>query len=496
MADHQSSHGNHVESINWSELLPFTRIFGSFKIAVDPPKLLLSLLLVVLLFVTGKLLDTIWGGQVFVPETTGQIRFDEISEYTVRDRATFERRLASSWEDRREQLNAGRDLPPLGGIFSSALRYQLGAFDNLVTAATSLNFGLTGLVAGGLPVGPTVVGALYQMFVVLPGWLWTAHPWFLVTYVLIALAIWALLGGAICRLGAAHAATTRHLDPGEAIAFARDRWLWFFAAPLLPALITGVIVIVLAAGGGIFFNVMVLDVIGALIFGLALILGLVAALLLIGFAAGVHLMYPALAVEGTDGFDAVSRAFNYVFGRPWRWLLYTGVALVYGAITYLFVGLVLFLTVWITHRAAGWWVIATVGEAKVNRFDAMLTPPELGQLIYHIQWDTLPATAKAAAGMIWVWVVLLLALLPAYAISYYFASHTWIYLLLRRSADGTDVTEFFMEPPKPSETTSEARPTEAVSAGEASAVATPQAPPPEAPPIEGSVEAPPPPPSN
>jgi hypothetical protein len=483
MAESQSSDSIRVESVNWSELLPFTRIFGSFKIAVDPPKLMMSLLLVVLLFISGKVLDGIWGGRVFVPEASGQIRFDEITEYTVRDRATFKKRLAIAWDDRRERIAANRDVPPLAGVFSTALRYKLDSFDSLVTAATSLNFGLTSIVSGDPPLQPTVVGALYRMFVVLPGWLWTAHAGFLVTYVLIGLVLWSFFGGAICRLAASHAAAERHTDPGDAVVFARERWVWFFAAPLLPALITGVIVLVLAVGGLVFFNLPGLDILGALVFGLALVLGVVAALLLIGFGTGVHLMYPALAVEGTDGFDAVSRSFNYVFSRPWRWLFYTGVALVYGAITYLFISLIVFLTVWLTHRAVGWWVIAQVGEeaAKINRFDAMLVPPQIGDVIYDIQWDQLPATGKAAAGIMWVWIMLLLGLMPAYAISYYFASHTWIYLLLRRSADGTDLTEHYVEPTTPTTPAPVTAP----------AAAATEAPPP--PPAEGAAESPPPP---
>ncbi len=488
MDDNNTSHGLRVESVNWSELMPFTRLFGSFKIAIDPPKLLTSLLLVVLLFLAGKLLDTAWGGRVYQNE----IREFERSTSNV----AFKQDLAE-WRESRDRLReAGADLDPLQGIFSAALRYQLRCFDDLVTAATSLQFGLTGLVAGVPPSG--VVGALYRMFVVLPGWLWTAHPGFLVTYALIALAIWSLLGGTICRMTAAHATSDRHLDPGEALVFARDRWMWFFAAPLLPALIAGIIVLVLAVGGFVFFNLPVLDVIGALVFGLALVLGLIAALLLIGFAAGIHLMYPALAVEGTDGFDAVSRSFNYIFGRPWRWLLYTGVSLVYGAITYLFVVLVIFLTVWLTHRGAGWWVIARVGEeASINRFDAMLTPPQIGELVYNIEWDALPATGKAAAGIILVWVMLLLGLLPAYAISFYFSAHTWIYLLLRRSADGTDLTEFYVEPPKPP--TPDAAPAPAEAAAPPAPAPAPAAaaePAPAPPSTEGSAESPPPPPQN
>ena len=37
-----------------------------------------------------------------------------------------------------------------------------------------------------------------------------------------------------------------------------------------------------------------------------------------GTVGGFGLMYPTVAVEGSDSFDAISRSFSYVFARPWR----------------------------------------------------------------------------------------------------------------------------------------------------------------------------------
>lgn len=466
MAEPAISPGVRVDSVHWSELLPVARIFQSFRIAVDPPKLLTSLLLVVLLFLSGKLLDTIWGGQVRIDD-----RYHEIDEYTLRDRDAFRQRLAIVQQERQALRDAGREPPPLQGVFSAALRYQLESFSMLVTAATGLRFGLDGLAAGIGPADGTVVGALYRMFVILPGWLWNAHPGFLVTYVLIGLLLWSLLGGAIARMAGVQAASERRISPAEAVGYARQRWVWFFLAPLLPLILALLIVLVLAAGGLVLFNLPWIDILGGLLFGIALVLAVIAALLLLLMAAGVHLMYPALAIEGTDGFDAVSRAFNYVFGRPWRWLFYNLVALVYGAITYLFIGMVLFLSLWLVQRAVSWWVFADANPDTlpgVDRFEAMLTLPRLGELTYDVAWAELSSSAKIAAGLIWVWVALLLGLMPAYAISFYFAAHTWIYLLLRRSADGAELHELYAEAPP--------------------AVAAPTSPPP----TEGSVESPPP----
>ena len=60
-----------------------------------------------------------------------------------------------------------------------------------------------------------------------------------------------------------------------------------------------------------------------ILFFLALIGGAwLIAFLLVGLGGGWALMYPTIAVEGSDSFDAISRSFSYVFARPWRAGLY------------------------------------------------------------------------------------------------------------------------------------------------------------------------------
>ena len=66
-------------------------------------------------------------------------------------------------------------------------------------------------------------------------------------------------------------------------------------------------------------------------------------LLLLGILGGFNLLYPTIAVEGADAFDAMSRSFAYVYARPWRLLFYTVTALVYGVVTFLFVSFAVYL---------------------------------------------------------------------------------------------------------------------------------------------------------
>src|SRR5690606_24264722 len=84
----------------------------------------------------------------------------------------------------------------------------------------------------------------------------------------------------------------------------------------------------------------------------------------------------------------------------------------------------------------------------VNRFDAIFPPPQLGQLMYQVQWSQLDTPGKIASALIWVWVFVTVSMLAAFAISFYVNVHTWIYLLLRRSVDGTGFDEVYTEQAK------------------------------------------------
>jgi len=156
----------------------------------------------------------------------------------------------------------------------------------------------------------------------------------------------------------------------------------------------------------------------------------------------------------------MSRSFAYVYARPWRLVTYTVISLVYGAITFLFVGLVVYLVLALTHVCAGWgtsffgyneaWYTGTA------KFDALWPMPEMGRMVHPTNWWALSWTEWAGAMMLQFWVFLLLGLTAAYAVSFYFSNHTIIYFLLRRSVDGQALTEVY----EPEEEAAEPKPAE------------------------------------
>ena len=486
-----------VEEIDWPALLPFIHIFQSFRIAVGPTKMMLSLVFVVGVYLFGLLLDGLFfGGEVFQGEPdayatrTSEEAFDrwrtdrpnkmadeldammivsktqepiavrlEAALEAISDKYNHQRdelksrraelakeefksRLAILARNRSADLSEVRRLQPQG-VFATALAFKIDAFERLVSAATSLRFGVDQVMINSRTSSDTVLGALRDLAITLPCWLARAHMPFLVLWGLGASALCALLGGAVSRMAALQATRDERSSICSALQFARGKWIWLFLAPLIPL---GLVVMIWLSMAivGLVFNVPVLDVLGGIVFGLALFGGFVVALILIGLVGGFNLLYPAIAVEGLDAFDALSRIYHYVFFRPWRLIFYNVVALIYGAATYLFVGTLIVLILIISQKFAGSFVWAS-SQGVADRFEVIMPPPQVGYVGYELDWSSLDGSAAVTAALIKIWSFLLVALLAAYATCYYYSAQTWIYLLLRRVADGTAYDDVYVE---------------------------------------------------
>jgi len=512
--------GQTIRDIDYANTFRFTAIFRAFKIATQPGKMTIALGLVIIMFVVGVLLDGLIGGGRVLPgefqqfiqadsvdafkqwrtqqresipgsiadrlrkdadldyEAAQQIADDPATRWqgavdAVNDRyAQLDERMAEVYADDPEGLAAHRtqsararaaaierieDLRPTG-VFGVALQTKVDAFRDLIDAARAFSFGFDQIdprqsLDPAAP--PTIFGSVRLAAYELPAWLWHAHPWFLAIWLIAFIAVWSLLGGAVSRLCMVDAATGDRLSMSDGVHFACRRWLSFAIAPLLPLLIVGLVALVLAVGG-LLFHLPVLDIVGAVLMVFAIPLGVLMAFFLIGWLGSVHLIYPALAAEGTDAFDAISRSYSYVLARPWRFILYTLIALGYGVITYLFVGLFIFATLYL---------VQTAGSAWTAPLESVFPAPELGQLSYEIDTAGLSVTERIAAVIIRVYYMLTVGLIAAYAISFYFSAYSLIYLVLRNRCDGTDAGEVFIErdpaadaPPKLDPTPSTASP--------------------------------------
>ena len=122
-------------------------------------------------------------------------------------------------------------------------------------------------------------------------------------------------------------ATGEKLRLREAIDFALSNWLRLIFSLVLPLLIAGVLSVLLLVGA-FFLMLPWLDVVGGLLYGVALVMGFGVVFLLAGYAGGFSLLVPAVASENCDAADAQQRAYAYVISNPLHLLGYGFVALI------------------------------------------------------------------------------------------------------------------------------------------------------------------------
>ena len=379
-----SSRRIHLEGVDWAAVAPVLRLAGAFRMALQPGKLALALLAVLLLFGSGWLVDLAWGDVV--------------------------------------ESGVGGDR----GVFETVLDRQGAGLHALMESAWSLELGLDSVGAGAAqwPARPTgVVGAARFLAVDTPCWLLQEHFWPAALLGLIKLLVIGLLGGAICRMAATQACVGRTVSAAEGLRFAWQRGAWFVGAPLMPGLLIGVLGGVLALAGLVFFNAPVADVVGSVLWGVLLLVGLLVTLVGLGLVLGAPLMYPCLAVEGTDGFDVVSRCYHYVFFRPWHYVVYMLAAVFLAVVSYRVVGVVVSAALYATDYLVGIGSFVVVDDA--TRYDAAAGEETLG----------------AASWVMSRWIGLVHALVAAFMLSLFFCLMTHVYLLLRRAADGTPLDD-------------------------------------------------------
>ena len=488
-----SPHRTIVEKIDYSRAFSVLRLLDTFRMAVQPGKLLLALLMVIVISLGGLLMDAVVGGHVLGGEFGAYQRSKHVDAFLQwRDKARLSHNAklknildaagipaeqatpiveGRHWDQAIKAVSAHfdtmllQDDEQLGrqramvvqlrdehlsqldtfkprGVFATALRETMTAFSNFALAAVQFRWGFSQLGPDGLLEPNSAIGSLRTLFVTLPTWLWHGHWHYLGGFMVLTLLACSLIGGAISRQAVLETATQVHASAGDSLRYTLDRSGTYLFAPIIPLIIAGFFALMMSLAGMVFYGAPILDAIGGLLFVFGLAGGFVVTFMLVLWIGGVHLVYPALGAEGTDALDAVSRSFSYVLARPLRMIGYSFFSIVYGAATYLFVGLFIFVTLWLTHLLVGAWVTRET-EIGMSFFSSIFPQPEFGKTIYKPEFAQLSASGKIAAVLTMAWVYIVIGIIPAFAMSFYFSSYGVIYLLMRRSCDGTDITEVF-----------------------------------------------------
>jgi hypothetical protein len=386
---------NVIRAVSWRDLFPWLILLRTFRIAILPQLLAIA--------TAATLVGSLgwWiSGWVFMNE------WDEAAgRYVVR-------------------LPAVNPATRLESQLPSAVR------EYLPTAPTGLLdpfFRLAEPARRLFDMRLTLREAAYYLF----GWLWS-------------LGVWALAGGAITRHAVLALATEGSPGIQTTVRFAARRYPWYFLTPLYPVL--GIVLIAipivllglpmrLAPGLG--------AILAAVLWIFVVIASLAAVWLLGGLIFGWPLMWPAISAEREgDPFEAFSRSFSYVYGRPLHYLFYVVVAALFGALCLAVVsGAAALVTEF------GFWALAWGGGQDVIRLRELVDFHLIGNE------PLLAAEEKRslvfAAWIFSIFVRLIGTVVTGYSFSFFWCVASAIYLLLRHDVDDKEMDEVFLDQPLP-----------------------------------------------
>lgn len=292
--------------------------------------------------------------------------------------------------------------------------------------------------------------------------------------------IWAFFAGVITRIAAIQYTRKGPISLKQALLFVAKRYVGYASGPLIPLGLIALSVLGLIVYGLLGLIPLLGDLV---IFGLGLPLILLAGAVMTFFAVGLvayPLMFVTLSVEGdqSDALDAVSRAMNYLYSTPWRYISYWILALLYGAaVTFFvlfFVSLAVYLGKWAASQTAaglwssrqpdylfiyapqsfGWRELLTLGSPYAIRLQERQVEGS-----QRVVFDYIPANPTSyneamasfyvyntwGAALIGLWLHLIFLTMVGFSYSFFWSASTIIYFLLRKINDETELDEVYEE---------------------------------------------------
>lgn len=341
------------------------------------------------------------------------------------------------------------------GPFAALADYEMRCSSAAIRGAVT---GRWGLQASARSLEPALLGSVVSAAQGLL-WLGVERPWYALLYGVLLLVIAAPLAGMACRLVAISIAREEQGENRKAYAFMSERRWALVGAPLSAmGLGLGVSLLILIAGvfGAIPYIGPLLS--GAMFF-LALLGGLAAALFVLVLVCGFPLMWPTIAVEGSDAFDALQRGGMYTLVRPGLAGLCYLILLLNWTVAVLAARAVAMLALKITHCAtdAGMSLFRSSAETDtIGRLEAMWWMPAWQDLALLpttgdvpfwgvLGYGPLSGDERVGAFLIGLWVLFVVGIVAAFAVAFAFAGMTETYFVLRRAIDGTDYSEIYFE---------------------------------------------------
>jgi len=338
--------------------------------AIQPSKLIIAFLALAIICLAGWIMD-LSKTVVATPNTQGQ-------ETELQIYMTNPNRLKPYIENYKEKGE-------YKGVFSTLWHFTSTRFKNAVNLLFAFNL-------------PAVAANIAECFKA-AGWALRYHFIYCIIFFAIGLAVISIAGGSICRIAALRFARGEKPGLTEALRFSARNFTNFFTAPLAPICIIIFIALFIFLLG-LIGNI---PIAGELIIGLfaplALIAGSLIAVISIGMVAGFNLMFPAVAYDGSDCFDAISRSFS--------------------------------LGVWVENGK------------QVNKLTAIWPEPTFMNLSGSSDLAAAGWSQPIAAFLVYLFLLVVVGLVVSFVISFYFSANTIIYSLMRNRVDNTALEDIY-----------------------------------------------------
>jgi hypothetical protein len=386
-----------IREVVWRDLFPWLILFRTLRIAISLRILLLAAVALVTAAAGSWLIGQLFSGTSDAVVQTWITAEAQDWPRGAAGRAAARWFLTAAGQDALSEETSPdlRSMPPVGewplvGPVAGVWRRTAGPFAALFRPDLS------------------VVGLAYALLQCL----WTV-------------AVWAVFAGAITRIAALALTREDALGPKSALVHALTKWRDYASAPLVPLL--GVLLTLVFVGIplGLLMRFDVFVLVAGSVWPIVLLAGLFLAIMAFGLLAGWPLLWPAVSVERSDAFDAISSCYAYVYQRPLHYLFYVLVAALIGALGTLVVSIFAFGVLGLSEWLVSW-------GSGMARLGFVLRPPD---------GDGYGWSLVAGASLIAFWTNCVLVVVPAFCHGFFWTAATAIYLLLRRDVDAKELDE-------------------------------------------------------
>ncbi len=402
--------GDEKDSSNVLKNILFLKIFQTFRMAIQPSKLIIAFCAVTGIYLAGSIMD--FSNTVRVQKgIRGKVTQTELDIYMTTPE------LFDAFIKGTEKSGVRK------GVFSTLWHFGAKKYHDALDRLFA--FDLPGVIANMRDFFKAVTWAVKH------------HSLYCILFFLIQLVVFSIAGGAICRIAALQFAQDEKPGLTEALRFSINKFTSLVTSPLLPMVIIIIIGLIFISLLGLIGNIRWFgDLMVTIFMLLALIAGAFIAVASIGTVAGFSLMFPAVAYDGSDCLDAINRSFSYVYARPWRMGFYTATAAVYGSLCYIFVRFFAFLLIWCTH------LFLQLG-LNDKKLAAIWPAPTFKNLVDLPDLSAANWSVQLAAVVIYMLVLAVVVLVVSFIISFYFSANTIIYSLLRKKVDNTALEDVY-----------------------------------------------------